>query len=300
MDNVIARCATTEMPSGVNAPEWVHLLPAGNIEGVDGRTFVLGDAKAVIAASSQGADLPIDYEHQIDDPEARSKDGVIPAAGWIKELEMRDDGIWGRVEWTEKARNMIAAKEYRYLSPVLIHTKLGRTVVSLKGASLVHRPNLHLTALSSARLPAPAQDASLALIKSTLGLNAETDAATVLATLRERITPDPAKFVPVDVVADLLRDRNTKVALMSERDAVTKVEKAVDGGYITPAMRDWAVALCKASPDSFDGFLTSATPAYAHLFTTIAANRQVPNSVQPEADPNSVAAILGLDPKRLD
>ncbi|WP_340214117.1 phage protease, partial [Dinoroseobacter shibae] len=33
-----------------------------------------------------GIDLPIDHEHQGDDP-ARQKNGPVPAAGWIKGLE---------------------------------------------------------------------------------------------------------------------------------------------------------------------------------------------------------------------
>lgn len=108
-----ALCAETELAAD-GAPEWVHLLPAGLIWGRDGRSFRLGDGAAVIAASQAGGvDLPIDYEHQADDPD-RQKNGPVPAAGWIKALELRADGIWGRVEWTATAKNMVAAREYRY------------------------------------------------------------------------------------------------------------------------------------------------------------------------------------------
>lgn len=64
------------------------------------------------------ADLAIDYNHaSIAVPTGASK---APAAGWIREMEIRDDELWGSVLWTADAAKAIAAKEYRYLSPVLM------------------------------------------------------------------------------------------------------------------------------------------------------------------------------------
>jgi len=66
-------------------------------------------------------DTVIDYEHASETPEVAAG-GAVPAAGWIKELEDGPDadGVqWGRADFTEKARAMIAAKEYKYLSPVI-------------------------------------------------------------------------------------------------------------------------------------------------------------------------------------
>ena len=65
--------------------------------------------------------------------------------------------------------------------------------------------------------------------------------------------------------AELLRDRNARIATLSEEAATTKVEVALRKGYITPAMRGWATALCAQDPDSFDAFIAKSTPAYAHL-----------------------------------
>jgi Mu-like prophage I protein len=41
---------------------------------------------------------------------------------------------------------------------------------------------------------------------------------------------------------------------------------ATEKGYLTPAMYEWDVALCEQNSASFDAFMTSAAPAYAHLF----------------------------------
>ncbi len=95
------------------APEWVHLLPNGFMQGRDGRSFDLADPQGLILAfQAMAVDLPVDYEHQVDTPEARLK-GPVPAAGWIKELQARADGISGRVEWMATAAELITAKEYR-------------------------------------------------------------------------------------------------------------------------------------------------------------------------------------------
>lgn len=76
----MATCDNAPPPDG-GAPEWVRLFPNGHMVARDGRQFDLADPAAVIAAfENNGADLPIDYEHQADKPEAKLK-GPIPAAG---------------------------------------------------------------------------------------------------------------------------------------------------------------------------------------------------------------------------
>lgn len=284
MTHQTATCAETELPSEGAAPAWVHLLPLGTIKGRDGRTFHLGNPDQVIAASENGADLPIDYEHQIDDPSRRKKGAAVPAAGWIKELQIRDEGIWGRVEWTQAARNMIAAKEYRYISPVLIHTLHDGRVIKLQGASLVHRPNLHLIALSSEQVPGAIAGKDMGKIAIALGLPEDAEIATILTTLSVRLTaPDPAQYIPVAAVVQLMSERNSTMSLLKEREATTMVDHAVIGGYITPAMKPWAVALCTQDPASFKSFMASSAPAYANLF---------------KPWPNSLALTQSLSGKR--
>lgn len=67
----------------------------------------------------RGADLVIDYEHASDRPEV-AQGQPIPAAGWLKALDDAPDGegiLWGAAEFTDQTREMIAAKQLRYLSP---------------------------------------------------------------------------------------------------------------------------------------------------------------------------------------
>lgn len=134
------------LPADGTVPEWVHLIPAGAFTGRDGRGPYTLDAQAVLTAfKGWGADLSIDYEHQ--SINAQENGQPAPAAAWVKALEVRDGGIWGRVEWTERARQYLTSLEYRYLSPVFDYDTTGR-VFRLVGAALTNNPNLYLTALN--------------------------------------------------------------------------------------------------------------------------------------------------------
>jgi phage I-like protein len=102
----------------------LQLLPAGVIKGKDGRPKGLPGwrtdasiASRVIARAERLAnDLVIDYEHQTLNTQTNGQ--PAPAAGWFKQLEWREgEELFAvGVKWTERARAMIAAGEYRYIS----------------------------------------------------------------------------------------------------------------------------------------------------------------------------------------
>lgn len=146
------RLAIHAMPIPDGVPEWIHLLPAGEFSGKGGDgPYQLKNAETVIAASiAPGAPLPIDYDHQIDFAVAKRMGGTAPAAGWITELQSRSDGLWGKVEWTEKGRSVVQSREYRFISPVYNHAITDGTVKRLLRAALTNHPNLDLVALNSA------------------------------------------------------------------------------------------------------------------------------------------------------
>ena len=104
-------------------PEWVELLPAGlTVRGRDGRAWSNPNPAAIVEAfQNNGADLPVDIEHSTEHKGSHGE--PAPAVGWIKAMEVRDGAVWGRVEWTERGSSLLQNKEYRYLSPVFLHTK---------------------------------------------------------------------------------------------------------------------------------------------------------------------------------
>lgn len=135
--------------AGALVPDLVQLLPASGFTGRDGRgPFVFSAETLLTAFAEYGMPLPIDYEHQ--SLTAADKTDPTPAAGWINELVPLDDGtLWGRVEWTEQAREYIAAKEYRYLSPVFAANRQTGEIARMLGAGITNNPNLYLVSFNS-------------------------------------------------------------------------------------------------------------------------------------------------------
>ncbi|TDQ40970.1 phage protease [Tepidicella xavieri] len=240
-------------------PEWVELIPAGDFSGRDGRGPYRLDAEAVLKAfAAGGIDLPIDYEHQ--SLEAEAKAGPVPAAGWIKELEVRDGALWARVQWTPRAAELIAAREYRFLSPVFRH-KQGR-VVALAGAGLVHYPNLDLNPVANRQGDAMSDPIDLAPIAEALGAPADADAAQLVAhaaSLRRRAdSPDPAEWVPMSqhkAVADELARLQAEVARQKAEAAVSEAMRA---GKLAPALKDWAMGYASHDPEGFAAWAAAA------------------------------------------
>ena len=277
MDVLHVRAAlAAELPSGAEPPREILLVPAGEVRmrPHDGREpFHNPDPAAVVAASRElRLDLPIDYEHQMD----RSKENgqPAPAAGWIKQLFERAGAVWGEVEWTERATAMIAAKEYRFISPVFLHDK-ARTVKAVLGAALTNDPAMFMQALARASasttegrmdpkelraalcLPAEATDeqviaAAKAAAAAATGLKAVAKAAglaetatadevetKVKATASAR-QPDPEAYVPRAEFDRVSQRLNTVETERAEERATAAVDAAVTAGKIAPAQRDWA------------------------------------------------------------
>lgn len=296
------RDASSDDPAQSADTAWVHLLPSGQINGRDGRVFVLSDANTVIRQSMTGVDLPIDYEHAID---TNTQAKAVPAAGWIKDLQAREDGIWGQVEWTDSARAMIFGKEYRYLSPVLMYDASTKAIHRIIGAALVHRPNLTLKALSSENISMTPNEDPLAPIRLALGLNAQADTAAIVEALGISVVPDPRKYVPLEAVKELFNETISTKTCLAEVEAETRVNAAMERGHISPGMRSWAVALCATDPASFDDFVNSSPAPFAHLFgpSKVAARHvqgAMSSALQTETtDEGKMAKMLGIDPRRL-
>jgi hypothetical protein len=83
-------------------------------------------------------DIVLDYEHASEDPEV-AQGGPVPAAGWIISIDPEPDSngiVWGSVKFTQKARDLVAAKEYKYISPVINWGVRDRRTGDVQGATL--------------------------------------------------------------------------------------------------------------------------------------------------------------------
>jgi phage I-like protein len=217
-------------------PEWLHLVPAGTFRGMDGRgPYTLADAQAVIAASMARGPLVLDENHATDHA---LKTGIsAPAMGWVVELQAREDGIWGGVEWTPAGIERLAGRAYRGVSPVIATTKAGRILQVLR-AALTNAPNL--PQLSTIHTQGNPMD--LTKLREALGLPDDADEAAVLAAITTARHSQAALQAKVD---DLAR---RVVSLQTQADAATRQiardrataasDAAITAGKPIKALRD--------------------------------------------------------------
>jgi len=123
----------------------VLIAPDGTVKSTSGDfTFDEESWAAIDKAFSEHATmLVIDYEHQTLGGDYASPDGTSPAAGWVKVKGLRYEkgkGLVAAVAWTERARNLIRAGEYQYVSPVLIVRKADGKAIGLHSVGLTNRP----------------------------------------------------------------------------------------------------------------------------------------------------------------
>lgn len=121
------------------APEYIRVLPLGYVSSEKGDFLVDNESFRMMKEHMEhrAIDIVVDYEHQT------LKDVQAPAGGWIKDLVLKDDGIYANVEWTKKAREYLQNKEYRYLSPVVIVRKKDHKASQLHSAALTNTPAIN-------------------------------------------------------------------------------------------------------------------------------------------------------------
>ncbi len=255
------KTATNDQSTGQES-QWVQLLPPGQFAARDGRgPWKVENAAAIIENTRQYAgknSLPVDYEHQID---LAPKNGQpAPAAGWIVGLKTDEQGIWGLVNWTDKAIAYLKAKEYKYLSPVFSYSKDGGIVRILR-AALTNNPALEMTALAKADDSTETAESGSELneIKVLLGLTEDTGKEVLiekLKTLKAQAGNDG--FVALGEfqrVESELGGIKEKIAKAKEEKALAKVEDAIQHRIFPESLKEWGVSMCRFDEDGFDEFL---------------------------------------------
>lgn len=322
------------LPTGEAKAVWNKLVPAGTFTARDGRgPFHAGgksEMEAILARTKKyaaGTELMIDYDHQSFLSAVKGVGGTAKAAGWIKELEVREDGIWGLIEWTGLAARSIRRGEYRYLSPSFSNDKAGN-IHTIFNAGLLNMPAMDLVAIAAgADLSTPtepdmkniakalgledsaSEDVILAavnkltadrnLVVTTAGLKPEATTDELVTTLAAfktasaATTPDPTKFVPIEQVTLLQTEVKDLKASITGDKAEAEVAKAIEDGKLTPALKDWGIDLFKADPTKFATFIGNAPVLTT---TQLGAKKVDPanDDVLTEADEKTIT-MLGLD-----
>src|SRR5690625_2278006 len=120
---------------------FVRIVPVGDFpHHHDGAHAVTAQHVTEMEANFRrfSTDVLVDRDHE-------SLWGTTRAAGWITDLEARDDGLYARVpEWTETVSSEIERREWRYFSPVYTlqyFDKQGQNIGAvLDSVALTNRP----------------------------------------------------------------------------------------------------------------------------------------------------------------
>jgi phage I-like protein len=249
--------------------------------------------------------LPIDENHATD--LAAPKGGSAPAFGWMKNLCADASGaICADVEWTERGREALAKKEYRFISPVFLFNEKSEINCILR-AALTNSPNLLLPALNSEQssyeepekniiketfmdlkalcaalgLPETATEAEvLAAAKSLNASKASTSAQTDTSRVDLTAYAPRADLNAMETRALAAEKQLAELnAAQLKKDAEAAVDEAIKNRKIAPASRTEYLALCstQAGLESFKK-IAAASPAI------IGTDAQVPEGAPPAAE----------------
>ncbi len=324
-------------PADAEAGHWVQLCPAGSFKARDGRgPFEAGSVEALQAIIERtkeiagSTELVIDYDHQSVFGARDGVGGTAKAAGWIKQLEARADGIWGRVEWTAAASEAIKAGEYRYLSPVLLQSKTTGRVLAIRMAALTNTPALDLAEVAASAnfsvetsleedpmdkilaalglAKGAGEDAVLSAITKlqasstavalAAGVAADATSDQVIAAFNAKTAeePDPAKFVPLSALTDVQNQLKVVQQSLSTDKAAAAVEKAMKEGKVPPAQKDWAERYAASDLAGFQAYAAGAPVLTAPQLTPAAKVKDGDAPIL-DAAQAQVAAALGVDAK---
>lgn len=150
-----------KMASDDNATmTWIQAYPFGKwTEPTTGKVHDITPEKCKLMLDNfknnvRGHEIATDYEHRRDIAKGNK------ASGWIRDMMLRDDGLYWLMEWTPTAREEIVAGEWKYFSPEwadeYIHPSTKETHYQVvMGGGLTNRP------FHKGRLPINASELTL-------------------------------------------------------------------------------------------------------------------------------------------
>lgn len=319
-----------EVGGGGSVPTEIQISPGGTVQTESKGSFVMdADAQAAVMAAftESGRDLVIDYEHQ------SLGEGEAPAAGWITRLIAKGaDGLWAAVTWTERAAQYLTAREYRYLSPVLLVRKSDRRGVQLHSIGMTNTPEIRKlvpivakAGTVGARFIAPEPDKEEQMrerLIAILKLSADATEEAILAALDAIVAKAGAVTAEVLQALELKADatQSETVAAIhalkqttlqagsldamqaeltalkqqaAERTRDELVQAALSSGKITQAQTEWAREYALRDPDGFSVFVAKA-PVVVPVGGALSASRASTQDVVMDDTQRRMNQALGV------
>ena len=315
------------------APAEFQVLPEGKIEitGEEPAWIDEAAARQVIACyKARGNDMVIDYEHQSLDG------GQAPAAGWVRDLVWKGkEGLWAVVEWTQRAKDYLENREYRYFSPVMYLRARDRMVQVLVNIALTNTPAINNLKPIVAKMRqedfenGKKEEDMIKKLATLLGLAADTAEDKVYEaaelTVNKLKTLEGSAAVACREVLDALgADENADkdevirivAAMKAPADVAQKlslqvaelqkqigemrqtdlIELALKDGKTSPAeLDDWGRELAKTSPEQFRKIVLSRPAGSVVPVQGIHLGKETPAGGVPDDVQLSVNKQMGLD-----
>lgn len=280
-----------ELGQGEDSLDEIKILPLGLVKSQKGKFFVDKEGYNLMKKTfvERGIDVVVDYEHQT------LGDIQAPAGGWIKDLFLKEDAIVAQVEWTQKAKEYIANKEYRYLSPVVQVRKKDRKAISLHSVALTNTPAIDCmyTIKNSLDIEGIEEMELLEQLITLLGLAEGATEEEVLSKLKELKTAgegtenkketttvvankevlevlglktNAKQEDVINVIMQLKNPASNKVVKeliafkeqYAKKEAEEKVLVAMKEGKLTKVQEEWAMQYALSAPKGFDDYIKNA------------------------------------------
>lgn len=308
---LIALSATT----ADDGPQWNQLFPAGQFMAIDGRGPFFMDghtANKLIALHAKRNPLSMDYDHQT--LTAAKAGNTAPASGWIKQLAWRaGEGLFALIEWTDKARAAIRAREYRYISPMFAHQ--GKQISELMPCALTNYAGIdgmQPVAASATLYKDPYNmDELLKALRAKLKLADDATHEQMLEAFNQWVAGMDEKKPKVEteamsasVITAMTAMQREVVALKGEiaglrqQAALNSIESQIDGamqdGRLLPTLKTWAVELGASNPAALSAFLSATKPIAALSGMQTAGAAQSGTSAKASDEEINVAKSFGL------
>lgn len=295
----------------------VKILPMGLVKSQKGEFYVDDESIELMRQhfKERRIDIVIDYEHQT------LNDVQAPAGGWIKDFYAKDGAIVAKVEWTPKAKEYIANKEYRYLSPVVMVRKTDKKAVILHSVALTNTPAIDgmFTIKNSLEIGEVEMDELLKQLIELFGLSEGATEEEVLSKIKElknketeenkeqkeEVVANKAVLKVLelkedaseeDVLGKIMELKNpaggasaARLKELEERfmkkEAQEKVTLALKEGKLTKAQEAWALQYALTAPKGFDEYLKNAAVVVPM------GELSISNEVAPKMDADTIASV---------
>ncbi len=315
------------------------IVPKGRFEHESGLQVIDDETlkRIAVAARESMEEIPVDYEHVSmkygefgkSGKPVKSAEAVLAGFLYPDSFSIERIGLYGDIEFTDEAAELIRAKTFRFLSPVFIYdprlTKNGELhIESLISLGLTDKPNIaKMPELLNQIHKEERMKELLEKLKTELSIPVETEDSAVLEhaieafqamsndlkKLKEAFGIDPeasvedATLVAVNSFAPTAEEWNAmkeEIAALKQKEVSSKVHNAVANGKILPIQREWAMNYAAGDPQGFEKFLTNSRSVVS--FGEVVGKNFGGQTEKAPLDPEQerVNALLGIDRELFD